>query len=111
MTELVKSSSDFIQPPSPVVSLIRSQKGKLMVAIDNYIFKLNQTTTTKYWKCRLAFHSCFNRRVQVHHPNIWSFIKVLDGEENHFNHMRIQFYARLGERAKQAKTIFDHFPL
>ncbi|CAF5166217.1 unnamed protein product [Rotaria sp. Silwood1] len=53
----------------------------------------------------LAFHSRFNRRVQVNHPNIWSFIKFLQGEENRFHHMRIQFSAGLGPRPKQAKTI------
>ncbi|CAF4369903.1 unnamed protein product [Rotaria sp. Silwood2] len=52
-----------------------------------------------------AFHSRFNRRVQVNHPNIWSFIKFLQGEENRFHHMRIQFSAGLGPRPKQAKTI------
>ena len=45
-----------------------------------------------YSKCHfplfnIAFHSRFNRRVQVSHPNIWSFIKVLQGEENRFHHM------------------------
>lgn len=53
----------------------------------------------------LAFHSRFNRRVQVNHPNIWSFIRFLQGEENRFYHMRIQFNAGLGARPKQAKTI------
>ncbi|CAF3647620.1 unnamed protein product [Rotaria sp. Silwood1] len=53
----------------------------------------------------LTFHSRFNRRVQVHHPNIWSFIKVLQGEENRFEHMCIQFYAGLGPRVKQPRTI------
>ncbi|CAM4840926.1 unnamed protein product, partial [Rotaria magnacalcarata] len=51
------------------------------------------------------FHSRFNRRVLVHHPNIWSFIKFLQGEESRFYHMNIQFSAGLGARAKQAKTI------
>ncbi len=41
----------------------------------------------------------------MHHPNIWSFIKVLQGEENRFEHMRIQFYAGLGARTKQPRTI------
>ena len=36
---------------------------------------------------------------------MWSFIKVLQGEENRFNHMRIQFYAGLGARTKQPRTI------
>jgi hypothetical protein len=52
-----------------------------------------------------AFHSRFNRRVQIHHPNIWSFIKYLQGEESRFFHMYVQFNAGLGPRAKQAKTI------
>ena len=53
----------------------------------------------------IAFHSRFNCRVQVSHPNIWSFIKVLQGEENRFHHMYVQFSAGLGSRPKQAKTI------
>ncbi|CAM4832775.1 unnamed protein product [Rotaria magnacalcarata] len=52
-----------------------------------------------------TFHSRFNRRVQITHPNMWSFIKFLQGEENRFHHLRIQFYAGLGARPKQAKTI------
>ncbi|CAF3215169.1 unnamed protein product [Rotaria socialis] len=52
-----------------------------------------------------AFHSRFNRRVQIAHPNMWSFIKFLQGKENRFHHLRIQFYAGLGARPKQAKTI------
>ena len=52
-----------------------------------------------------AFHSRFNRRVQIHHPNIWSFIKFLQGEESRFHHLSLQFNAGLGARTKQAKTI------
>ncbi|CAM4887935.1 unnamed protein product [Rotaria socialis] len=52
-----------------------------------------------------AFHSRFNRRVQINHPNIWSFIKLLQGEENRFHHMYVQFMAGLGTRSKQAKTV------
>ncbi|CAF3845879.1 unnamed protein product [Rotaria sp. Silwood1] len=52
-----------------------------------------------------AFHSRFNRRVQLHHPNMWSFIKFLKGEESRFHHMYTQFNAGLGARTKQAKTI------
>ncbi|CAF4510751.1 unnamed protein product, partial [Rotaria sp. Silwood2] len=39
------------------------------------------------------------------HPNIWSFIKFLQGEENRFHHIRVQFNTGLGARPKQAKTI------
>ncbi|CAF4768174.1 unnamed protein product [Rotaria socialis] len=50
-----------------------------------------------------AFHSHFNRRIQITHPNMWSFIKFLQGEENRFHHLRIQFYAGLGARPKQSQ--------
>ncbi|CAM4844216.1 unnamed protein product, partial [Rotaria magnacalcarata] len=36
---------------------------------------------------------------------MWSFIKFLQGEENRFHLLRIQFYAGLGAKPKQAKTI------
>ncbi|CAF1192349.1 unnamed protein product [Rotaria magnacalcarata] len=52
-----------------------------------------------------AFHSRFYRRVQIDHPNIWSFIKLFQGEENRFHHMYVQFMAGLGTRSKQAKTV------
>ncbi|CAF1323957.1 unnamed protein product [Rotaria sp. Silwood1] len=52
-----------------------------------------------------AFHSRFNRRVQIHHPNIWSFIKFLQAEESRFYHMHIQFCSGLGTRTQKAKTI------
>ncbi|CAF4450949.1 unnamed protein product, partial [Rotaria sp. Silwood2] len=50
-------------------------------------------------------HSRLNRRVQINHPNMWSFIKLLQGEENRFHHMYVQFMAVLGTRSKQAKTV------
>jgi len=34
-----------------------------------------------------------------------SFIKLLQGEENRFNHMLTQFNAGLGPRTKQKKTL------
>ncbi|CAF3200624.1 unnamed protein product, partial [Rotaria sp. Silwood2] len=54
---------------------------------------------------KYSFHSRFNRRVQINHPNIWSFIKLLQGEENRVHHMYVQFMAGLGTRLKQAKTV------
>ncbi|CAF2058936.1 unnamed protein product [Rotaria magnacalcarata] len=52
-----------------------------------------------------VFHGRFNRRVQVTHSNIWSFIKFLQGEECRFHHIYTQFTAGLGARTKQVKTI------
>ncbi|CAF3960486.1 unnamed protein product, partial [Rotaria sp. Silwood1] len=52
-----------------------------------------------------AFHSRFNRRVHINHPNIWSFIKFLQAEESRFHHMHIQFSSDLGTRTQKAKAI------
>jgi hypothetical protein len=42
MAECLKSESDTIQLISPVVSFINLQKGKLMLLLDDYIFKFNR---------------------------------------------------------------------
>ncbi|CAF1330935.1 unnamed protein product [Rotaria sp. Silwood1] len=74
----------------------------LKVSISQwYVHGMNMRTNNN----AEAFHSRFNHRVQVNHPNIWSFIQFLQGEENSFHHMRIQFSAGLGPRPKQAKAI------
>jgi hypothetical protein len=47
-------SSKENQPSSSSISFIQSQKGKTMLILNNFIFKLNKTTTTtKYWICTL----------------------------------------------------------
>jgi hypothetical protein len=52
MAEFLKSESDTIQLISPIISFINSQKRKLMLVIDDYIFKLNrESKTTRYWIC------------------------------------------------------------
>jgi len=57
MLEFLKSESDTIQLNSPIISFINSQKGKLMLVIDDYIFKFNrESKTTKYWIC--TFSGC-----------------------------------------------------
>ena len=51
------SPSGNIGHPLPVLSFIRSQKGKPLLVSDGHVFKLNKTTTTtKYWKC--AVNDC-----------------------------------------------------
>ena len=54
MAECLKSEWSTIQLISHVISFINSQKGKLMLVLDDYIFKLNrQSKTTKYWICTI----------------------------------------------------------
>jgi hypothetical protein len=78
MAELAKSSSDSIQPSSPVISFVYSQKGKLMVVIDDYTFKLNRTAgTTKYWIC--TFTGCSSK---VHTTLDNQLVKLID-KHNH----------------------------
>ena len=51
MTTACSFLSSENHPPSRVISFIQSQKGKPFAYVpDEYIFKLNKTTTTsKYW--------------------------------------------------------------
>ncbi len=41
-----------------------------------------------------------NQRIQRSHPNIWSFIKCLQGEEARFRHMLLQMNAGAKGRPK-----------
>ena len=50
-------------------------------------------------------HSRFNRRVQIHHRDMWSFIKFVQEEENSFNDIRILFNGGLGARSNQSRRI------
>ncbi|CAF4154360.1 unnamed protein product, partial [Rotaria sp. Silwood2] len=49
-------------------------------------------------------HNRLNSRLPKSHPNIWTFIKCIQGEENRFNHLMIQMKAGLSTRPKTAKT-------
>ena len=54
MSEAAVSSTEAVRPRSPVISFINSNKGKPLLVANNYVFKLNKTTTTtKYWICKL----------------------------------------------------------
>jgi hypothetical protein len=64
--------------PSPSnISFIQSQKGKPLLVLNKYIFKLNKTTTTtttmKYWICTLIECSA-----KLHTNASNEFIKVID---------------------------------
>jgi len=39
-----------------------------------------------------------------HHPNIWMFIRCIQGEENRFNHLLIQMKGGLAARPQTKKT-------
>ena len=53
--------------PSPVISFIKSQKGKPLLVSDEYIFKLNKTTTTsKYWICA---HTAYSAKIHTNTNN------------------------------------------
>lgn len=57
MNECTEMSVDHIKSTTPIISFINSQKGKLMIVIDDYIFKFNrQSKSTKHWIC--IFNGC-----------------------------------------------------
>ncbi|CAF0893783.1 unnamed protein product [Rotaria sordida] len=46
MSEAAVSSVEVTRPKSPTISFINSNKGKSLLVANNYVFKLNKTTTT-----------------------------------------------------------------
>ncbi|CAF4091623.1 unnamed protein product [Rotaria sordida] len=50
-----------------------------------------------------GYHNRLNSRICKYHPNIWIFIRCIQGEENRFNHLLIQMKGSLAARP-QTKT-------
>jgi hypothetical protein len=58
----------------PSISFIQSQKGKPLLVSNNYIYKLNKTTTTtKYWIC--AVNTC---TAKIHMDLNDRFVRMTD---------------------------------
>ena len=51
-----------------------------------------------------GYHNRLNSRISKYHPNIWAFIRCIQGEENRFNHLLIQMKGGLSARSKTKKT-------
>jgi hypothetical protein len=87
--DLTRTVTDFVTHRS--VLGISKSNGVYMDWIweSRIILRLNTSfyLTGKFYILMfyLAFHSRFNRWVQINHPNIWSFIRFLQGEENRFH--------------------------
>jgi len=52
----------------------------------------------------VGYHNRLNSRISKYHPNIWAFIKCIQGEENRFNHLLIQMKGGLAARQKTKQT-------
>ncbi|CAF1482963.1 unnamed protein product [Rotaria sordida] len=105
MTTTAPFSSNENEPSSSSVSFIQSQKGKSMLVLNNYIFKLNKTTTsTKYWIC--TFEECL---VKVHTNTNDKLIKMV-GEHCHLQESeKIDIHA-FREKVKQ-RVIDETIPI
>ncbi|CAF3352292.1 unnamed protein product [Rotaria socialis] len=53
-----------------------------------------------------GFHNRLNQRILKAHPNIWTFIKCIQNEENRFRHLLLQMNAGAQARKKTAATSF-----
>ncbi|CAF2763078.1 unnamed protein product [Rotaria sp. Silwood2] len=54
MAEAFVTLAGEIQTKSPAISFINSNKGKPLLVVDDYTFKLNKAiTATKYWICTI----------------------------------------------------------
>ena len=52
----------------------------------------------------IGFHNRLNSRLSKSHPNVWTFIQCIQGEEHRFNHLMIQMKAGLSARPKTNRT-------
>jgi len=96
MTTASPFSSNENKPSSSSVSFIQSQKGKPMLVLNNYIFKLNKTTaSTKYWIC--TFDKCL---VKVHTNTKDELIKIV-GEHCHLQESETIDTRAFREKVKQ----------
>ena len=78
MSEAAVSSTEAVRPRSPVISFINSNKEKPLLVANNYVFKLNKTTTTtKYWICTL------NGCAAKIHTNLNNQLIKTIGDHNH----------------------------
>jgi hypothetical protein len=52
----------------------------------------------------IGYHNRLKSRIAKYHPNIWAFIKCIQGEENIFHHLLIQMKGDVSARSKTKKT-------
>ncbi|CAM4888715.1 unnamed protein product [Rotaria socialis] len=96
MATAVASSEDETQSKSPTISFINSQKGKQLLIANEYIFKLNKTTTTtKYWKC--VVNSC---SAKIHTDVNGHLVKIND-EHSHPSEKETIEVREFREKVKQ----------
>ncbi|CAF4748134.1 unnamed protein product, partial [Rotaria socialis] len=82
--------------PSPVISFIKSQKGKPLLVSDEYIFKLNKaTTTSKYWICA---HTACSAKI---HTNTNNQLTKMTGEHSHVPEKETIVVREFREKIKQ----------
>ena len=93
------------QRPLPIISFIKSQKGKPLLVLDKHIFKLNRSsTTTKYWMCTVI--EC---TAKVHTNVNDVFIRMIDehchiAEEEQLDVRK--FREKVKQRAIDETTLF-----
>ena len=83
MTTAAPFLSNENEPSSPSVSYIQSQKGKPMLVLNNYIFKLNKITTslgarTKQAKT-IAIQRCIDNLDKRYYDGLIDVMEYLNG--------------------------------
>ncbi|CAF3615074.1 unnamed protein product [Rotaria sp. Silwood1] len=54
-----------------------------------------------------GFHNRLNKRIEKAYPNMWTFIKCLQNEENRFRHLLLQMNAGAQARKKHSCNKLD----
>ena len=98
MAEAAASLTDVTQPKLLAIPFINSHKEKSLLIVDEYVFKLNKTTTTtKYWICTL--NGC---SAKVHTDLNSQLIKTI-GDHNHLPEKKKLEVHEFREKVKQKK--------
>ncbi|CAF2875167.1 unnamed protein product [Rotaria sp. Silwood2] len=82
--------------PKLSISFIKSQKGKTLLVANEYVFKLNKTTTTtKYWKC--TYNGCSSK---IHTDLNDKLLKTID-DHSHPSEKEVIQVREFREKVKQ----------
>ncbi|CAF3744495.1 unnamed protein product [Rotaria sordida] len=98
---VLESSSTTFDSLKPLFSYFENQWIKNVDIQRWNVYGLHMRTNNN----AEGYHNRLNLRISKYHPNIWAFIRCIQGEENRFNHLLIQMKGGLTARPKTKKTL------
>lgn len=100
MADNTELPTDPVQLTTTNITFIKSQKGKPMIVIDDYIFKFNrESKTTKHWIC--TYTGCSSK---IHTSLDNQLISVIDNHNHPSEKEKIEI-RRLREKMKERAVV------